>query len=68
MYKSVFMDHVRALYRAANMADQPDQRPEWMKPAMAGDAGCAALDLMLHNMVGCGALTESELQQFHDTL
>jgi hypothetical protein len=67
--KKDFMAHVRAIYRAANLADSdsPD-RATWMHPKMAGEAGCAALDTMLHEMVKCGVLTHEELQHFHDTL
>jgi hypothetical protein len=60
--------HVRALYRALNTADSDAPAGDWMHHTMAGDAGCRALDTMLHGWVRCGAMRESELQTFHDTL
>lgn len=67
MTKQEYMAHIIALYRAANMADS-GKAPAWMKPVMAGQAGCAALDTMLHEMVKAGVLTAEELQAFHDNL
>jgi hypothetical protein len=69
MTKAAFLSHVAILYRAANYADSDDERrAAWMPSAMAGAAGCGALDTMLHAMVECGALTDEELQEFHDNI
>tara|TARA_R110002020_G_scaffold39043_1_gene116733 strand:+ start:776 stop:1180 length:405 start_codon:yes stop_codon:yes gene_type:complete len=67
--KKDFIAKVAALYRIANMSDSDNpERPRWVKPAMAGEAGCAALDTMLRAMLACGALTADEHQEFYDNV
>ena len=69
MIKAAYMQHITALYRAANMSDSDNpERAAWMKPAMAGEAGCAALDKMLRAMLENGVLTSDEHQAFYDNL
>lgn len=67
--KQAFLAKLANLYRECNMADSdnPD-RSDWMKPGMAGEAGCAAFDMALRNMVKCGAITAEEHQDFLDGL
>lgn len=69
MPKAVFMTHVRALYRAANLADSdhPD-RADWMKPEMAGKACCVHLDQMLWDMQELGVITSDDIDELHATL
>lgn len=68
MTKQEFLANVAKLYRVGNRADSEDdpQREEWTKHAMAGEACCAALDMMLVEMVRCGAITSEERQEFFD--
>ena len=68
MTKTQYMNLIAQLYRAANTADSDNKAGAWMHPDMAGDAGCAALDKMLHEMVKCGVISNDELQLFHDEL
>lgn len=69
MTKETFLRKVTELYRVGNYADSDSpEREAWTKPEMAGEACCAALDTMLHNMVEAGVLSADELQRFHDTL
>ena len=67
MKKEEFLAHLRALYRAANSADQPDA-PDWMKGEMVSEAGCRQLDRMLHHMILCGALTQNEYDEFVNSI
>lgn len=69
MPKDVFMVHVRALYRCANLSDSdhPD-RADWTKPEMAGTACCVHLDQMLWDMEACGAITSEDIEKLHATL
>jgi hypothetical protein len=71
MSKAEFLSKLAELYRAANTADAGNCRPiehAWMRPDMAGDAGCAAIDRMTRAMVDCGAMTSDELEAFYSTL
>lgn len=69
MTKAEFMKNVAKLYRVGNMSDSDNpERPDWVRPEMAGKACCATLDTMMHELVACGALTSDEMQAFYDTL
>ena len=67
MTKEQYLAHLTAIYRAANLADSDHPEP-WMKPQMAGRAGCATIDKLLHSMVDVGVLTNEEHQSFLDNL
>ena len=64
MSKAEYMALLARIYRAANRPYETT----WMPPAMAGDAGCGAIDQKLRAMVRAGAITEDERQAFYDTL
>jgi hypothetical protein len=69
MTKEAALAKIKNLYRVLNLADSDsDQRAEWTTPAMAGPAGCALLDKLLHAWVREGVITADDLQYFHDTL
>lgn len=69
MTKAQFLQSVAALYRVGNLSDSDSQeREDWAKPAMAGTACCAILDVMLRNMTREGVLTAEECQAFYDSM
>lgn len=68
MTKQEFIAHFVAMYRAGNRADSDDQALDWTRPAMAGEACCRPLDLMMQQMVVHGVLTDDERQAIYDTL
>lgn len=70
MTKSEYLTKLRGLYIVANRSDH-DEKPAgeaWTKPAMAGQAGCAAIDHIITQMVVCGAMTADERDNFYDEL
>lgn len=69
MTKQEFLKTVAKLYAVGNMSDSDNPaRPDWVKPEMAGDACCAALDSMLHAMQLANVLTDEEVQAFYDNM
>jgi len=67
MTKNEALEHICTLYRAFNTADSDCKAGDWMHPALAGKAGCVALDDMLHQWQALGILTADEAQRLYDT-
>lgn len=68
MTKAEFLEKLAELYRVGNKSDSDaHDREDWTKPQMAHIA-CAPFDQVVHGMRQCGAITDTDVNEFYGSL